>query len=141
MPYIKSAITQWEIRNIEDAKGLIETFILIMFSDTDTFIYLIRLIPQFINYPDGLEFINFLIIYVQVVAFARESHMKITLPVLFLFQHKHLFNLSSVRFNNFIPQRRRKESGHYTFQLLFENTIFWQYLKTPNLGSLGRQFQ
>lgn len=84
MPYIKSAITRWETRDIEGAKGLIETFILIMFSDTNIFIYLIRPISQFINYPDGLEFINFLIIYVQVVALVSESHTKIT-PFYFCF--------------------------------------------------------
>lgn len=84
MPYIKGAITRWETRNIEDAKGLIETVILIMFCDTNIFIYLIRLIWQFINYPDDLKFINFLIIYVQVVALVCESDMKIT-PFYFYF--------------------------------------------------------
>lgn len=84
MPYIKSAITRWETRNIEDAKGLIETFILKMFSDTNIFIYLIRLISHFINFPDGLKFVNFLITYVQVVALLSESHMKIT-PFYFYF--------------------------------------------------------
>lgn len=125
LPYIKSEITRWETRNIEDAKGLIETFSIIMFSDTNIFIYLIRLISQFINYPDGLNFINFLFIYVQFVALVSESHMKIT-PFYFYFN----ISIFSILAQSDLIILFLKQGGYNLdirlFSCFFENTIFWQ---------------
>lgn len=136
MPYIKSAITRWETRNIEDAKGLIETFILIMFSDTNIFIYLIRLISQFINYPDGLKFINFPIIYVQVVALVSENRVKIT-PFYFYFN----ISIFSILAQSDLIILFLKQGGNTLDIRLFSCFLKIYFGKTPNFVSLGRQFQ
>lgn len=83
----------WETRNIKDTKGLIETFLLEMFKDFYIFIYLIQFISQFISYHDDLEFSDFLLIYAQPsFVLVTETHMKITVKILFLFQHKYLLS-------------------------------------------------
>lgn len=96
-----------------------------MFSDTNIFIYLIRLKSQFINYPDGLNFINFLFIYVQFVSLVSESHMKIT-PFYFYFN----ISIFSILAQSDLIILFLKQGGYNLdirlFSCFFENTIFWQ---------------